>query len=57
MDNQIKHRKPAGPKRKLVNARTINVMLTVDLIEKARQIGKGNISAAIRKVLEEYKNG
>lgn len=55
MDTEIKPRKPAGPKRKLVNARMINVNLTDELVEKARDIGKGNISAGIRKALEKWK--
>lgn len=50
-----KPRKPAGPKPKLVNARTINLGLTVELIEKARVIGKGNVSRGVRMALESYK--
>lgn len=52
-----KPRKPAGPKPKLVNARTINLGLTVELIEKARAIGKGNISDGVRRCIESFQSG
>jgi len=31
-----------------------NVMLTEEIIEKARRIGKGNLSAGVRKAVTEY---
>ena len=34
-----------------------NVMLSDRLIEKARTIGEGNITAGIRKALEAYGEG
>lgn len=47
--------KKRGPKPKLVDATPRNVMLTTELVEKARRIGGGNMSAGVRKALEEYK--
>lgn len=55
MDKQIKPRAPAGPKPRLENRRSINVSLTDDLIERAREIGRGNISAGVRLALEAYR--
>ena len=47
--------KKRGPKPRLVDAIPRNIMLTAELAEKARQIGGGNMSAGVRKALEEYK--
>lgn len=52
----MNERKPAGPKPKLKNARAVNLMLTDETIEKARAIGRGNVSAGVRKAVEEYKD-
>ena len=47
--------KKRGPKPKLVDALPRNIMLTTELVEKARRIGGGNMSAGVRKALEEHK--
>jgi len=47
--------KKRGPKPRLADAIPRNIMLTNELAEKARQIGGGNMSAGVRKALEEYK--
>jgi hypothetical protein len=51
---EIKERKPAGPKPKLVNRRMINVSLTDETIERAREIGAGNISQGVRMAVDGY---
>jgi len=43
-----------GPKHKLVNPMPRNLMLTEAVIDKARRIGKGNLSAGVRKAVTEY---
>lgn len=55
MNQENKPRKPAGPKTKIPNRRTINISLAAEHIEKARKIGLGNTSAGIRKALDEYE--
>lgn len=52
--NEHKDRKPAGPKPALPGRRTINVSLTDELIERAREIGRGNISRGAREAIEKY---
>lgn len=48
-------RKPAGPKTKIQNRRTINISLAAEHIEKARRIGLGNTSAGVRRAIDEYE--
>lgn len=48
-------RNPAGPKPKLVNRRCINISLTDELIDRAKEIGHGNISRGVRLALESMK--
>lgn len=48
-------RNPSGPKPKLVNRRCINISLTDELIDRAREIGNGLVSVGIRKALGEHK--
>ena len=43
-----------GPKHQLKNPMPRNLMLTEEVIDKARRIGKGNLSAGVRKAVEEY---
>lgn len=52
----MNERKPAGPKPKLKNPRAVNLMLTDETIEKARTIGRGNVSAGVREAVEKYDN-
>lgn len=52
----MKERKPAGPKPTIKNRRIINLSLGEDVVEKARSIGRGNVSAGVRKAVEEYKD-
>lgn len=49
------NRKPAGPKKRIERRRTINVSLSDDHIERAREIGKGNISAGLREAVDKYE--
>ena len=55
MTQENKPRKPAGPKTRIHNRRTINISLAADQIEKARKIGLGNTSAGVRRALDEYE--
>ena len=55
MNQENKTRKPAGPKTRIPNRRTINISLAAEQIMKARKIGLGNISAGVRKALDEYE--
>jgi len=50
----MKPTKKIGPKHQLVNPMPRNVMLTEEVINKARRIGKGNLSAGVRKAVTEY---
>lgn len=50
-----KPRKPAGPKTRIKNRRTINISLAAEQIEKARKIGLGNTSAGVRRAIDEYE--
>lgn len=43
-----------GPKHRLVNPMPRNLMLTAEVIDKARRIGKGNLSGGVRKAVMEY---
>lgn len=43
-----------GPKHQLVNPMPRNLMLTEAVIDKARKIGNGNLSAGVRKAVTEY---
>lgn len=43
-----------GPKHQLVNPMPRNLMLTEEVIDKARRIGKGNLSAGVRKAVMEH---
>ena len=52
----MKPTKKIGPKHQLVNPMPRNLMLTEEVIEKARRIGRGNLSAGVRKAVEEYKD-
>jgi len=47
--------KKIGPKHQLVNPMPRNLMLTEEVIDKARRIGNGNLSAGVRKAVMEYK--
>lgn len=51
----MNERKPAGPKPVLPGRRTINISLTDEIIERAREIGKGNISRGVREAIENHK--
>ncbi len=51
----MKQTKKLGPKYRLDNAMPRNVMLSAEHVEKARRIGRGNLSAGVRKAVEEYK--
>src|SRR5690625_5108718 len=42
-----------GPKHKLVNPMPRNLMLTEAVIDKARRIGNGNLSAGVRMAVTE----
>lgn len=53
--NEQKDRKPSGPRPVLQGRRTINVSLTDDLIEYAREVGKGNISKGLRETIDTHK--
>ena len=55
MNQENKPRKPAGPKVRIKNRRTINISLAAEQIEKARKIGLGNTSAGIRAAIDEYE--
>lgn len=55
MNQENKPRKTAGPKTKIQNRRTINISLAAKQIEKARNIGLGNISAGVRKAIDEFE--
>jgi len=46
-----------GPKHQLVSPMPRNLMLTEAVIDKARRIGKGNLSAGVRKAVMEYPQG
>lgn len=50
----MKPTKKLGPKHQLVNPMPRNLMLTAEVIDKARRIGKGNLSAGVRKAVTEY---
>ena len=50
----MKPTKKIGPKHQLVNPMPRNLMLTEEVIDKARRIGKGNLSAGVRKAVTEY---
>jgi len=50
----MKPTKKIGPKHQLVNPMPRNLMLTEAVINKARRIGKGNLSAGVRKAVMEY---
>lgn len=52
----MKQTKKLGPKYRLENAMPRNVMLSAEHAEKARRIGRGNLSAGVRKAVEEYKD-
>ena len=49
----MKPTKKIGPKTRHY-AIPRNVMLTEEVIDKARRIGKGNLSAGVRKAVMEY---
>ena len=51
----MKQTEKIGPKHQLVNPMLRNLMLTEEVIDKARRIGKGNLSAGVRKAVTEYK--
>lgn len=55
MNQENKPRKPAGPKTCIHNRRTTNISLAAEQTEKARKVGRGNISAGVRKALDEYE--
>lgn len=55
MKEEIKPRKPAGPKIKIANRRLVNVSLGGIHEEKARRMGKGNLSAGLRLAVEAYQ--
>lgn len=55
MNQENKPRKPAGPKTRIQNRRTINISLAEEQIMKARKIGLGNTSAGIRAAIDEYE--
>ena len=46
-------KKPIGPPRQMEDGRKISVYLTDALIEKAKELGGGNLSAGVRKALEQ----
>lgn len=48
-------RKPAGPKKKMENRKIINVSLDELHLEKAREIGRGNVSLGLRMAIESHK--
>jgi len=50
----MKPTKKIGPKHQLVSPKPRNLMLTEAVIDKARRIGKGNLSAGVRKAVMEY---
>lgn len=51
----MKQTQKIGPKHQLVNPMPRNLMLTEAVIDKARRIGKGNLSAGVRRAVTEYK--
>lgn len=51
---RMKQTEKLGPKFRLENPTPRNIMLTAALVEKAREIGKGNLSAGVRRAVEEY---
>lgn len=53
----MKPTKKIGPKHQLVNPMPRNLMLTEEVIDKARKIGKGNLSAGVRKAVSEHDDG
>lgn len=50
-----KQRKPAGPKPTIKARRLINLSMGAEHVEKAREIGSGNISRGVRMAVENYK--
>ena len=51
----MNERKPAGPKKKMENRKIINVSLDEFHLEKAREIGRGNVSLGLRLAIESHK--
>lgn len=54
-EEPMNERKPSGPKPKLKNPRAVNLMLTDETIEKARTIGRGNVSAGVREAVDKHE--
>jgi len=52
----MKQTKKLGPKHRLEHPMPRNVMLSAEHAEKTRRIGRGNLSAGVRKAVEEYKD-
>lgn len=53
--NSMKQTKKLGPKYRLKHPMPRNVMLSAEHADKARRIGRGNLSAGVRLAVEEYK--
>jgi len=51
----MKQTKKLGPKHRLEHPMPRNLMLTEEVIDKARRIGKGNLSAGVRKAVMCYE--
>ncbi len=51
-DLPLVERKKPGPKPTMVGRRSINVGMTDDTIEKARKLGRGNLSAGVRVAVD-----
>jgi hypothetical protein len=51
-DLPLVERKKPGPKPSMVGRRSINVGMTDETIEKARTLGRGNLSAGVRVAVD-----
>jgi len=47
--------RPVGRPPQMAEARRVNIYLPPDIVEKAKAIGGGNVSAGIRQAVERHK--